>query len=142
VTREVIIHTWCDVEFNEQIDTAARVDAQTVTWFVNGQRMEIDLCTPHQQTTALHQMDDLVLTYGRPWEDPDAPKVPARKNHGKRKPPADQSRHVLIDAHYVPGEGFYCDVAKCPRGGVVIPKIQGLRMHQLQAHSMTAPKNN
>lgn len=147
MVRQVIIHTYCDPDFQDESKT---VDGETVTWFVQGARWEIDLCASHKDGTSLGQMDDLVLRYGREWEDPEVAakraaeaerRRLARQNEPSRQKArkVDPSRHVLIDGHLTEDNEFVCDVAGCDRKQVPIAKIQGFRMHQLQAHGMHAP---
>lgn len=141
MAREVIIHTWCDIEFNpDGGDLSERVDAETITWYLHGERMEIDLCKDHQQETTLAGMDDLVRIYGRAWEDPDAPlkkKAKTKRNYpSKTEHP---EAHYLVDAHYTKDGTFVCDVKGCAAEGREWETIQSLRMHQLRSHDIRIP---
>jgi hypothetical protein len=140
MTREVVLHTWCDIEFNptNQDEAPVRVDAKTITWYVQGERWEIDLCLDHERQTSLDQMDDLVLNHGRAWEDPTAPPK-RRKKSGSRKTVAPED-NPLVQAHLTVDKRYVCDVNECARGGEPLQSIKALRMPQLRAHGMTKPK--
>jgi hypothetical protein len=148
MVRQVVIHTFCDPDYQDEMKT---IEGETLTWFVQGARWEVDVCPAHKGVLMVDQMDDFVLRYGREWEDPEvAAKRTAeaeRKRLARQREPSrardrkvDPSAHVLIDGHLTDDEMYVCDVEPCPRNQVPIAKIQGFRMHQLQAHGMNAPK--
>jgi len=148
VAREVIIKTWCDIEYDREGDDQSRVDAETVTWFLYGTRMEVDLCPRHMSEMSLAQMDSIVQEHGREWEDPERPKVKSRARRKSRvaeepvtAPNLDSrgNAYWLSEAFINEFGQFVCTVTDCSRGGEPFTKITGLRMHQRRVHDMRVP---